>query len=504
MSRLASRRPRVSEATQPAPSQPTSPPPESASPIPALDSPALLGLDVSQAEVVACLFLPDGKIAARWSEPNNQPGAQALAERLVSLGRQHGFRRVRIGLEATNLYWWHLACFLKGTPSLSTLSPEVYLLNPRLVSGLKKAYSDRGKTDRIDAWFIAERLRIGRLPAPFEADLLYAPLQRLTRFRFHLAKTLAREKNYFLTFLFLKFSAFSQVDPFGDSFGATSSALLEEFTTEELVATPLEELARFLDAKGRGHFADPTELAETLQRAARDSYRLDKLLDEPLSLILGTTMATIKTLQRQIQEVDKTIARELAALPLERRIIRSIPGLGPVWTAGLVAEIGNVHDLDNEASIAKLAGLVWHPSQSGTFQAEDTNLAKSGNAYLRYYLVEGANSVRQHCPEYREYYEAKYAQSPKHAHKRALVLTARKLVRLIDTLLRAGMAYQDPETRQDWQEASAGALARTGRFLLPRDHVSSRPNSLKLPLDFSPQVFATLRTGSEPQRTSLP
>ena len=266
-----------------------------------------------------------------------------------------------------------------------------------------------------------------------------------------------------MTFLFLKFSAFSQVDPFGDSFGATSSALLEEFTTEELVATPLEELARFLDSKGRGHFADPTELAETLQRAARDSYRLDKILDEPMTLILGTTMATIKTLQRQIQEVDKTIARELEALPLERRIIRSIPGLGPVWTAGLVSELGNIHDLDNEASIAKLAGLVWHPRQSGAFKAEDTTLSKAGNAYLRYYLVEGANSVRQHCPEYREYYDAKYAQSPKHAHKRALVLTARKLVRLIDTLLRAGMAYQDPETRQDWKEArSQPHAARPG------------------------------------------
>jgi transposase len=444
-------RPRGAQAAQqPQAIQPTSPPRAEAS---LVDVPALLGLDISQAEVVACLFLPDGKVAARWSEPNNQPGAQAIAERLVGLAKQHGFRRVRIGLEATNLYWWHLACFLKGTPLLASLSPEVYLFNPRLVAGLKKAYSDHGKTDRIDAWFIAERLRIGRLPAPFEVDLVYAPLQRLTRFRFHLAKTLAREKNYFLTFLFLKFSAFSQVEPFGDSFGATSSALLEEFTTEELVDSPLEELARFLDQKGRGHFADPEELAQTLQRAARDSYRLDKVLDEPMTLILGTTMATIKTLQRQIQDVDRTIARELEALPLERRIIRSIPGLGPVWTAGLVAELGDIHQLDNEASIAKLAGLVWHPCQSGAFEAEDTTLSKAGNAYLRYYLVEGANSVRQHCPEYRQYYEAKLVQSPKHAHKRALVLTARKLVRLIDSLLRAGKVYQTPGTRQDWREA---------------------------------------------------
>jgi transposase len=422
-------------------------------------SPALLGLDVSQKEVVACLFLPDGRVAARWSEPNNQPGAEAIAEQIVALAKAHGFSRLRIGLEATNLYWWHLACFLKGTPLLSSLHPEVYLFNPRLVSGLKKAYSDQGKTDRIDAWFIAERLRIGRLPAPFEVDLLYTPLQRLTRFRFHLAKTLAREKNYFLTFLFLKFSAFGQVDPFGDAFGATSSALLEEYTTEELVQTPLEDLARFLDQKGKGRFADSTELALTLKRAAKDSFRLDQVLDEPLTLILGTTMATIKTLQHQIRELDKTIERELLALPLERRVIRSIPGLGPVWTAGLVSEIGDIHQLDNEASIAKLAGLVWHPHQSGEFSADDSTLSKAGNAYLRYYLVEGANSVRLHCPEYRGYYQAKFAQSPKHAHKRALVLTARKLVRLIDSLLRAGAVYQDPGARQDGKES--GKESRT-------------------------------------------
>jgi transposase len=417
---------------------------------PLSEAPALLGLDVSQAEVVACLLLSDGReVTPRFAIPNNQPGAQALAERLVSLAKQHGFGRLRVGLESTSLYWFHLACFLKGSTLLSHLSPEIYPFNPKLVHGLKKVYTDRGKTDRIDAWLIAERLRIGRLPTPFEADLVFAPLQRLTRFRSHLAQTLAREKNYFLTFLFLKFSAFCQVEPFADSFGVTSSAFLEEFTTEEVVETPLEELVGFLQAKGRGHFENPDELAKALKRAAADSYELAHALKEPISIVLATTMATIRTLKRQLQEVDKTIARELVALPPHQRTIDSIPGLGAVLTAGLVAEVGNIHRFENEASLAKFAGLVWHPHQSGEFTAEDTSLAKTGNAYLRYYLVEAANSVRLHCPEYRDYYQVKFAESPKHAHKRALVLTARKLVRLIDALLRAGSAYQTPDQRQD-------------------------------------------------------
>ncbi len=402
-----------------------------------------VGLDVSHDEVVACLLLPSGQEATRrWSVPNTQSGAEALAERLATLAQQHQLQGLRIGLEATNLYWWPLACLLTDTPLLAGLEHAVYALNPKLVTGLKKAYTDGGKTDRRDAFFIAERLRIGRLPTPFQVDVLYAPLQRLTRFRAHVAQTLAREKNYFLSFLFLKFSAFSQLDPFGDPFGATSLAVLDHFSTEELVQTPLDALAAFVQEHGRGRFAAPQEVAATLARAARDSYRLDRVLDEPLTLVLGTTMATIRTLQAQLKEVDKTIARELAAIPPARRTISSVPGLGPVWTAGLIAEIGDIGRFDDDAALAKYAGLVWNPHESGSFQAQDTPLSKAGNAYLRYYLVEAANSVRLHCAEYRDFYNAKLAQSPKHAHKRAVVLTARKLVRLVDALLRAGTLYQ--------------------------------------------------------------
>jgi transposase len=413
-----------------------------------------LGVDVGQSEAVACLLLPDGREAVpRWAIPNTRPGAEALATRLARLATEHQLQRLRIGLEATGLLWWHLACFLREAPALAPWHPEVYALNPRLVHGLKGVYAHAGKTDRLDAFFIAERLRVGRLPPPFQVDVLYAPLQRLARFRAHVAQTLAREKNYFLSFLFLKFSGFCQADAFGDPFGAASCAVLDEFTTEELAQASLEDLAAFLDRHGRGRFADPAAVAATLRRAAQDSYRLDRVLAEPITLVLGTTLATIRSLQGHLRDLDKTVARELAALPADRRTLASVPGLGPVWTAGLVAEIGDIGRFANDAALAKYAGLVWTPTQSGGFQADETPLAKTGNAYLRYYLVEAANSVRLHCAEYRDYYQAKLAQSPAHAHKRALVLTARKLVRLVDHLLRAGAVYQPPESRPDRKEA---------------------------------------------------
>ena len=68
-----------------------------------------------------------------------------------------------------------------------------------------------------------------------------------------------------------------------------------------------------------------------------------------------------------------------------------------------------------------------------------------GNRFLRYYLVEAANSVKRYLPEYAQFYHKKFQEVPKHQHKRALVLTARKLVRLVDVLLRNHQLYTPPE-----------------------------------------------------------
>ncbi len=423
---------------------------------------AFVGLDVSQDDVSVCFLLSDGaEPVPRWFIPNTQPGAEALATTLAHLAQTHQIDQLRIGMEATGLLWWHLACALKDATSLAPFAPRIYALNPHLIKTFRANYGALPKTDRADAFLIAERIRFGRqLPSPFQLDARYAPIQRLTRFRCHLAQNLAREKSYFLSFLFLTFSTYGQIAPFGDPFGATSSAVLDEFTTEELVQQSIEDLAVYLQTKGRGRFADPDALAATLQRAARDSYRLDKVLQEPLRLVLGTTLATIRSLQSQLKTLDKTIAQELAAIP---QTLASVPGLGPVWTAGLVAELGDISRFDDEAAIAQYAGLTWETRESGQFQAQDTELTKRGNSYLRYYLVEAANSVRQHCPEYGRYYAAKYAQTPKHPHQRALVLTARKLVRLIDVLLRDGKRYLPPAERPTAQGSSAPHASRPAR-----------------------------------------
>ncbi|MES7218676.1 IS110 family transposase, partial [Cutibacterium acnes] len=61
--------------------------------------------------------------------------------------------------------------------------------------------------------------------------------------------------------------------------------------------------------------------------------------------------------------------------------------------------------------------------------------------------VQAADSVRKHDSDYRAFYQKKYDEVPKHKHKRALVLSARKLVRLVFMLLKTNKVYTPPERR---------------------------------------------------------
>jgi acetyl-CoA C-acetyltransferase len=118
-----------------------------------------------------------------------------------------------------------------------------------------------------------------------------------------------------------------------------------------------------------------------------------------------------------------------------------VMGLGPVFAAGLIAEIGDINRFDNQASLAKFSGLAWTRHQSGSFEAQNAKLIRSGNRYLRYYFIEAANSVRRCNSEYARFYNLKFKEVNKFQHKRALALTARKLVRLVFALLKSNRLY---------------------------------------------------------------
>lgn len=68
-------------------------------------------------------------------------------------------------------------------------------------------------------------------------------------------------------------------------------------------------------------------------------------------------------------------------------------------------------------------------------------MTKTGNHYLRYYIIEAANSVKNFIPSYNLFFHKKFNEVTNHQHKRALALTARKLIRLIYGLMSKGQLF---------------------------------------------------------------
>jgi len=397
-----------------------------------------IGIDVSSKDLKASIMNRDGDVLKSLTVDNNLPGAEFLRDQIVALADKYSSQEIQIGMESTSVYSWHPAMFLNEDKELRKRQAKVYTINAKLIRKFKDAYVDLDKTDDIDAWIIADRLRFGRLPLSMIMQEQYIALQRLTRSRYHLVKSLTREKQHFLQHLFFKCNAFtSEVE--SSAFGnAMMELFLEKYSLDEIAAIDISLLADFLKEKGKNRFNDPEKVAKCIQKAARSSYRLSKCVEESIDILMATSIETIKSTKTQIKQLDKAIERLLTGIP---NTLKSIPGIGPVFCAGILAEVGHIHRFKDQASLAKYAGLTWSKHQSGKFTADETNMIRSGNRYLRFYLVEAANSVKNNEPEFRDYYYKKYHEVPKHQHKRALVLTARKLVRLVDALLRNDQIY---------------------------------------------------------------
>ncbi len=406
-------------------------------------NPLFVGIDVSSKNNVAYLMKPDGSKHSSFSVQNNLGGTKLMSEKITSALKAMQLSDVVIGLEATSIYGDGLVCALREDGHLGQYQKRIHILNPKQVKKFKDSYPELPKNDWVDAFVIADHLRFGRIgKAVYMDDYRYKSLQTLTRARFDVVQSLTREKQRFANYLFLKCSGMAQDKGIANS-SATTIALMERFeTADDLAYADLVELTAFISKSGRGRFADPEATAKAIQAAARGSYRLPKTVNDSVNQAMSVSVATMRALDSQIKVLDKAIEQQFQIIP---NTLISVPGIGKVYSAGIIAEIGDIHRFDSQAAIAKYAGLVWTQHQSGDFEAKRTHLIKSGNRYLRYYLLEAANSVRRCDSEFRRYYDLKFKEVNQFQHKRALALTARKLVRLVYRLLMDNRLYIPPE-----------------------------------------------------------
>jgi transposase len=408
-----------------------------------------VGIDVSKMANQVIMIDFDQTVLRSFSADNNNVGAETIETAILGVLESKALERVIVVLESTGIYSAHIATYLSASKRLLPYGVHVYTINPKIARNYRASFSDMDKTDPKDAFILADIARVGRTKGltPFRGAQKLA-LQRLTRHRVHLSESLSKEKTYILGNIFLKFSEYGKKHKegkaFANDFSKTAVSILESFyDTEDIVNTPLEDLADFIAEKGRNRFKDPLHTAKLIKKAARDSYRLDKMAYEPINMAISSSLSVIRCLESEIKKVDKTLETLIKGFNTnEYQALRSIPGIGAVFAAGILSEIGSIEQFDSNESLAKYAGITWRKRQSGKFEADDTEMTKTGNHYLRYYLVQAANLTRRFAPEYAAYYQKKFDQGNTHQHKRALALTTRKLIRLIYGLMSKHQLYQ--------------------------------------------------------------
>lgn len=407
-----------------------------------------VGVDVSLKSLMVCVLDTSGSIILKPTSFSNDPaGVNQMLDNILIYADSLDVSNILFGIEATSNYGSPFLFQVHDSPILNNFTVQLYCFEPKIIKNFRKTLGDLPKNDKKDSWVIASRLRIGALPNEFYVNFNQLGLQRLTRFRQHIVQNITREKTYLISSLFLKFSAICQSKVLYNNFGATAEALLTDyFSTDEIADMSIDELIDFIASASRGSLKDTYSTAIAIKEAASNSYKLPDDVNSSVNIVIKSCFDNISALEKSRKNIETSIQKQ-AKNNFEREftILTSIPGIGPISAAGIIAEIGDINRFSSDDALAKFAGLFWSQYQSGEFEAEDTNLRKTGNSYLRNYLCQAANTMRLFNPDFNLFYTRKFNEVSKHQHKRATVLTARKAVRVIFALLHGNHLYILPK-----------------------------------------------------------
>ena len=148
------------------------------------------------------------------------------------------------------------------------------------------------------------------------------------------------------------------------------------------------------------------------------------------------TISIIKLFNEKIKELDLQINKAFSDIDTH---ITSIPGVGIITGASIIAEIGDISSFSCADKIQAFAGISPSTYQSGKLECGGSRMEKRGSKFLRYSILLAARGVVVWNAKFREYMDKKLNEG-KHYFV-ALSHVAKKLIRLIFALEKNGQEY---------------------------------------------------------------
>jgi len=148
----------------------------------------------------------------------------------------------------------------------------------------------------------------------------------------------------------------------------------------------------------------------------------------------------IKALEKELASLDADIDDAVKSSPAWRakeELLTSVPGVGPVITRTLVAELPELGQLSHK-QIAALVGLAPFTRQSGKWRGK--SFIGGGRTAVRAALFMGAMVAKKHNPILKAFFDRLVAAGkPKMV---ALIAVARKLLIILNAIVRDNQPWQ--------------------------------------------------------------
>lgn len=152
--------------------------------------------------------------------------------------------------------------------------------------------------------------------------------------------------------------------------------------------------------------------------------------------------SSLNLLEPILQEIDAfqhRLEEESLRLPVAQ-LLCTIPGVAAYTAVLVLAEVGDFNRFEEADNVGAYAGLVSRQQQSGDHDRRGS-ITKTGNATLRWALVEAARNHVRLCPESNLSKRYQRLATTK-GHKKALVATARQLATVMHAMVTRNTPFQ--------------------------------------------------------------
>ena len=385
----------------------------------------IVGIDIGKNHHEASIVSPEGKQIGRSLRfATTHKGADSL---MSFIFKNIGNSPCVFGMEATGHYWYPIYSFLKAK------GYTIYVINPIQSDSLRKMYIRQTKNDSIDSFLIAEVIRFGQFGTTSMADENILAMRQLCRYRDSVISSRTEIKLRIGTIMEQIFPEYEK--QFSSLWVSTSMGILEKYLTPENIENaPIDELFEII--KDKSHNRLTRAKAISIKEAAADTFGI-KIAQDAFSFQLKQLIDRMNFLDKQIEALDCQILEYYEKFDC---YLHTIPGIGIIGAATILAEIGDISRFKNSSSLIAFAGIDPTVRQSGEFNSTHNHMSKRGSPYLRHAIFLAATTCSFQNSPLNAYYKKKRDQG-KH-HLTATGAVARKLTTVIYAVLRDSKPYE--------------------------------------------------------------